>query len=253
LDPLILTVALGAALAGFVQGLSGFAFAMVSAAVWAWTVPPQLTAPLLVFGSFLGQIIALPAMRQGFSLRSVAPFVLGGWVGVPIGVSILPHVDPAWFKAGVGGFLVVYCPLALLASRLPQAGRQPRLLDAAVGMAGGLLGGIAGMTGALPTLWCAVTGWERHEARAVIQSFNLAMHTTTLAAYLATGTIGADAARLFLVVAPAMLVPTLLGARLYRRISDAWFRRLVLTLLTVAGLMLLAAAVPVLWARTGGA
>ncbi|MEJ1157752.1 sulfite exporter TauE/SafE family protein [Prosthecomicrobium sp. N25] len=252
MDSLVLTVALGAALAGFVQGLSGFAFSMVSAAVWAWTVPPQVTAPLLVFGSFLGQLLAVPAMRRGFSVRAVAPFVAGGLAGVPIGVAVLPHVDPVWFKAGIGAFLVVYCPFALAAAHLPKAGRQARVLDGAVGMAGGVLGGIAGMTGALPTLWCTMTGWERDEARAVIQSFNLAMHTTTLTAYLVTGTIGAEAARLFLVVAPAMLVPTLLGARLYRGISDAGFRRLVLLLLTAAGVMLLAGSVPALWGRVAG-
>jgi uncharacterized protein len=50
--------------------------------------------------------------------------------------------------------------------------------------------------------------------------------------------------RLFLVVAPAMLVPTLIGARLYRRFSDAAFRKVVLGLLAASGAILIATTFP---------
>ena len=51
------------------------------------------------------------------------------------------------------------------------------------------------------------------------------------------------------VVLPAMLIPTLLGTRIYLGISEAAFRRLVLGLLTVSGLALISASVPRLLAR----
>ena len=51
---LYLVVALGAAVAGFVQGLSGFAFGLVAMSFWAWTVEPQLAALLAVFGALTG-------------------------------------------------------------------------------------------------------------------------------------------------------------------------------------------------------
>jgi hypothetical protein len=34
----------GAAIAGLVQGISGFAFAMVAMSIWVWGVEPQLAA-----------------------------------------------------------------------------------------------------------------------------------------------------------------------------------------------------------------
>jgi hypothetical protein len=37
--------------AGFVQGLSGFAFALVSMTIWAWRLDPIVAGPLVVFGS----------------------------------------------------------------------------------------------------------------------------------------------------------------------------------------------------------
>jgi uncharacterized membrane protein YfcA len=45
----------------------------------------------------------------------------------------------------------------------------------------------------------------------------------------------------FAVVAPAMLLPSLLGARIYHGLSPAAFRRVVLLLLTGAGVAMVVA------------
>ena len=45
------------------------------------------------------------------------------------------------------------------------------------------------------------------------------------------------------IVAAALFVPSILGARIYQRLSEASFRRVVLILLTLSGLMLMASAV----------
>ena len=54
---------------------------------------------------------------------------------------------------------------------------------------------------------------------------------------------------MFAVVAPAMLIPVLLGARVYIGLSEAAFRRVVLWLLTASGVALLVSALPVLLRR----
>ncbi|MDO9707247.1 sulfite exporter TauE/SafE family protein [Paracraurococcus lichenis] len=242
MDPLIPVVALGAAAGGFVQGLSGFAFGLVAQAIWAWTLDPVLAGPLTVFGSLVGQMLAIGTIRRGFEARRALPFILGGVLGVPLGVLLLPRIDPGGFRIAVGLLLVVWCPAMLLARDLPRIERGGRLADGAAGMLGGIMGGLGGLTGPAPTLWVTLRGWGRDAQRSVFQAFNLAMHALTMAAYLASGTVTPRAASLFLVVAPAMLLPALLGARLYRRFSDIAFQRLVLGLLAATGLVLLATA-----------
>jgi uncharacterized protein len=153
---------------------------------------------------------------------------------------LLHHIDPRGFKLAVGLILVIWCPAMLLAGDLPRVTAGGRWADAAVGWIGGIMGGLGGLTGPAPTLWCTLRGWDRDAQRAVFQSFNFAMQGVTMAMYVATGTIDGGTARLFAIVAPAMLVPTLIGARLYRRFSDAAFRRLILLLLTASGAVLIA-------------
>jgi uncharacterized membrane protein YfcA len=244
MDTLYIVVALGAALAGFVQGLSGFAFAMVAMAVWAWWVDPQLAAAMAVFGGFSGQLLAALTVRRGFDVKLLAPFVIGGLAGIPVGIGILPLLDLNLFKLALGALLAVICPVMLVAHRLPRVSGGGRVADAAAGFMGGVLGGIGGVSGAIPTLWCTLRGMAKDQQRAVIQNFNLGMLGVTLAGYVGTGVIGRDTLPLLGIVLPAMLIPTLLGARLYIGISDAAFRRIVLGLLTVSGLAMLAAALP---------
>ena len=131
-----------------------------------------------------------------------------------------------------------------MSSRLPRITAGGRLADGAVGLAGGVMGGIGGFTGALPTLWCTLRGYEKDAQRSIIQNFNLSMLAVTMGTYLATGVVTREMLPLFAIVAPAMLVPTLLGARLYIGISEARFRQIVLGLLTASGVALLASALP---------
>lgn len=241
-------VAIGAAVAGFVQGLSGFAFGMVSMSFWAWVLDPRLAAALAVFGALTGQLLALFSVRRGFDWALLWPFLLGGLAGIPLGVWVLPHLDMDWFKAVLGALLALWCPVMLMAQRLPRIGGN-RWGDGAVGLVGGVLGGIGGFAGSVPTLWCTLRGLSKDTQRAVIQNFNLSMLAVTMATYLATGIVTRDMAPMFAVVAPAMLIPTLLGTRLYLGISEVTFRRVVLGLLTCSGLTLLASALPQLLAR----
>ena len=250
-DALLLLVILGAATAGFVQGLSGFAFGLVAMAFWAWSVSPQLAGPMVVFGSLVGQLLALPTIRRGFRLDRVLPFIIGGLAGVPFGVFLLRNADPLVFKLVVGVLLVVYCPTLLFARDLPRIAAGGRLADGAAGLVGGVMGGLGGFTAPVPTLWCMLRGWDRDVQRSVFQTFNLTMHAFTLAAYAAAGVLTAESGRMFAIVAPAMLLPTLLGARLYGRFREAAFRRVVLVLLTVSGVVLLSATVPELLRRAG--
>ncbi len=156
------------------QGLSGFGFGLTAMAVWAWALEPRLAAVLAVAGALAGQVLAALTVRRGFDAARLAPFVAGGLLGLPLGLWLLPRLDVPLFRALLGGLLVTWCPLMLLAPRLPRLTRGGRLGDAVSGLAGGMMGGLGGFTGAIPTLWCTLRGFDKDSQRAVIQNFNLA-------------------------------------------------------------------------------
>jgi len=241
--PVIAAVVVGTCLGGFVQGVSGFAFGLVAVSVWAWSIEPQLAGPLVVWGSWIGQLLSIGTVRRGFVWRRTIPFLVGGVAGVPLGTWLLPYIDMHMFRAGVGTLLVVYCSIMLGVRSLPALTHGGRWLDAVVGAVGGVMGGLAGLTGPAPTLWCLLRGWDRDAQRAMFQAFNLAMHSLTLTIYLLNGTLTAAMLPAFALIVPIAIVPTLAGVRVYRRFSQHRFQRLVLFLLLAAGLTMLLSVV----------
>jgi uncharacterized membrane protein YfcA len=239
----------GATLAGFVQGVSGFAFSLIALSVWAWALAPQIAAPLAVFGALLGQIASLASVRGGFEVGRIAPLVLGGIIGVPIGVFALHNIDPVRFKFAIGVFLTLYGLYGLLTSggaRITSGGRG---LDAFVGLVGGVMGGLGGISGSVPAIWTHLRGWKRDLRRATMQVYNIAMHALTLTVYARTGTLDSATLRLFAIVAPAMLIPSYFGARLYGSFSEKTFTRIILLLLLASGAALAFGSARELWRR----
>jgi uncharacterized membrane protein YfcA len=230
-------VGVGAAAGGFVSGVSGFAYGLVALSLWSWQLEPSLLAPLVMFGSLVAQGLSWRSLGHELDWRPAWPFLVGGLAGIPIGVSLVGHIEPRLFRLAIGTVLVIY-PLVMLtvASRVQAKDGGPAT-ETAIGFVGGVLGGLAGLCGAVPALWATLCGWGKQRQRNVFQIFNSAMGAATLVALALVGKVDCEALGLFAVILPATLVPALLGTRVYRGISPQRFRQVVLGLLFLSGVM----------------
>jgi uncharacterized membrane protein YfcA len=241
-----LCVVLGAAAGGFAQGLSGFAFGLVALSIWVWVLEPTVIGPLIVIGAVAGQFATAGILRRGWQPALFLPFVVGGVFGVPLGVALLHYVDPLAFKFGVGMLLVLWCLAVSFARDLPRVRWGGRIADGVVGWVGGVMGGLAGLTGPAPILWTSLRGWDRHTQRSVFQVFSLSMQCLTMIAYASSGVVTGELAVPLALTLPAMLAGVYFGSALYRRISDRAFVRVVLAFLAVSGVILVATSIAAL-------
>jgi hypothetical protein len=231
----MLVLAVGAAVGGLVQGISGFAFAMVAMAIWVWGVDPKLAAVMAVFGGLTGQIISVLRVRRGFHLHLLWPFVLGSAIGIPVGNQLLALLDPGRFKLVLGAMLVVCCSAMLATARLPKITHGGRPADAVVGLLGGLMAPLSGFSGLAPALWATLRGYTKDEHRAVLQNFNLVVLAATFASAVASGRANATHLPSMAVVAGSLVLPSLYGSKIYIGMSPTAFRNGVLWILTFAG------------------
>lgn len=234
------TVLAGALLAGFVNGLAGFGTGLVALGLWLHVLAPTLAAPLVVICSVFAQIQSLVWVRSTLNFGRLLPFLAGGVLGVPVGVMALQRIETETFRLAVGIFLVAYCGFMLLARRLPVIDWGGRPADAAVGLAGGILGGAAGLSGALVTVWCNMKGWRKGEQRAVYQPFNLTILSWALVSYAMGDQLTAEIGRLTLICLPGTVLGVWLGVKTYGHVDDRQFRQIVLWLLLASGGVLLA-------------
>jgi uncharacterized membrane protein YfcA len=227
---------LGALAGGFVSGLAGFGTALMTLGIWLYVLPPSVVVPLVLIGSIVAQTSTLPTFWRSIDFKLVWPFLIGGLAGVPVGTVLIAHADPGVFKLSIGVLLLIF-PTALYFNRSPIAWSiGGRLADAAVGFAGGILGGLAGLSGPLPILWASVRGWGKDERRCVFQTYNWTVLSAALCLQAGTGFITAEVMWLALLALPTTLFGAWLGARSYHALSDRNFYDIVLGLLFVSGL-----------------
>jgi uncharacterized membrane protein YfcA len=185
---------------------------------------------------------SLPSIWRGVRWPRLWPFLAAGLLGVPLGTMLLEHVRVQPLKLGVGLLLIFYSGWMGLVRRPPVVTGGGRIADAAAGFAGGVMGGMASLSGPVPTIWVQLRGWNKHEQRGVNQPFNMAVLATALLSSAVAGFLD----RTFLVWAVITLPTTLIGARLglsvYRRINDMQFRGIVLVLLGLSGATLIASS-----------
>ncbi len=231
----LVLLVLGALAGGFVSGLAGFGAALTALGIWLYVVPPSIAVPLVLICSILGQTSTMPSFWRSIDFKLAWPFLIGGLAGVPLGTLLIAHADPRIFKVSVGVLMLVF-PTALYFKRTPMAlSFAGRLADATIGFAGGILGGLAGLSGPIPILWASVRGWGKDERRGVFQTFNWTVLSAALCLQAGTGFFTGQVLWLALLVLPATLFGAWLGARVYRVLSDRNFHDVVLGLLFLSG------------------
>ena len=228
----------GALVAGFVQGLTGFAFALIAMSFWIWALPPQLAAPLVVFASVWCHIMSLLQEKQHPQLakRLVLPYIVAGLIAVPLGTYLLDWVNAQVFRLSLGVFLVCWSPIMLFRPRLVWLARSGRFADSCIGFLGGMLGGLGGFCGALPSAWVMLKQLPKAEQRYILRHFNFAVQIFTLAIYLMQGTLSQIHLPYLAVLVVSVSIPAILGARLFYKISEQRFNYVVLSLLFSSGI-----------------
>src|SRR3954453_15367424 len=224
---------------GLGAGLSGFAFGLVVSSIWLYILTPLQTATLIIAFGLIVQGYSVWKLRRALNWRRLLPFVAGAAVGVPLGGGILTWANPAYVRAGVGLFLVLYSLYALFRPAIKPVTSGGMAADAGIGFLNGVLGGITGLSGILVTIWCGLRGWPKDQQLAVFQPVAVAIFLMSAFWIGTTGAVAAETIKLFLIGLPALAAGTWLGLKLFGRLDEASFRKVVLVLLLISGAVLM--------------
>ena len=224
-------IVIGACVGGFVSGLAGFGTGITAMGIWLYAVSPSVASSLVVICS----VQTLPAIWRSVEPRRVLPFILPGLIGVPIGTVMLSMVDGRLLKLGIGMLLLVFSVQMLLSKARPVQHWGGRRADGAIGFGAGVIGGLVGLSGVLPTMWATWRGWNKPVTRSLLQTFNLSILGAALVAHAMAGMLTAEVGWAVLAALPGTIGGARLGAHAYTRMSDQRFRVIILTLLFLSG------------------
>lgn len=242
MDGMTLTFFLAAAFfGGLTSGLSGFAMGLVVSGVWLHIIAPEQNALLIVLCGLVTQGSGIWRVRHSINWRTVWPYIAGGAIGVPAGTALLTMVDQSALRVTMGVLLVIYSLYGLLRPALkPVQGGAPA--DFGVGVANGLIGGLTGLGGIAVTIWCQLRGGPKDAQRGIFQPVMFSTFFMSAISLAVAGAYTVETMKLYALALPALVVGIWCGIRLYGKLDDATFRRVILILLLAAGLSLIVPA-----------
>ena len=237
----IVFILLGACAGGLINGLAGSGTALFALGFLLVTLDPVSAVAVVTLMSVVTGFMGLWEVRTALKVNRarLLRFILPGLLGVPAGIALLVYVDADTLKLVIAALLIVYGGFFSFRANLPRFERRTPVLDSGVGLAGGVLGGMAGLSGALPVIWCSMRPWPKAETRAVLQPFNVAILSATTAMLWWRGAYDSTTLTAFLIALPVSLVSAQIGLFAFRRVSDNLFRRLLIGLSLLLGVGLL--------------
>jgi uncharacterized membrane protein YfcA len=232
----IIIVLAGALAGGLVNGLTGFGTALTAVGLWLYALPPTAVSSLAIICAAIAQLQTLPMIWPTIRWQRVLPLLVPGLFGVPLGTFLLPHIEPKFFKIGIGIFLVVYSAYVLAREGEIKIAWGGRAADGVVGFGGGVLGGLTGLSGVLPVVWTDIRGWSKEQRRGIVQAFNISILSLAIASHAVSGLLTRQVLWASALALPGTIAGAWIGAFIYRRLADRSYQRVVMLLLLGFGL-----------------
>jgi len=229
----------------FLKAVSGFGPALVVVALASLILPPQLVVAMsALLDAVAGAVLFAtdPETKgRGFWIPPAVAIVGGSIVG---GI-LLSVVDPAIFRTLLGisilalgfwfGLLRGRGKAEVLSTGLPARASAPDVIAAG---AGGIMGGFLGISGP-PILWHFGKKLGKEPLRAILIPIFLAAAIARVATYAWTGVINVQVLIAFAVALPGLIAGILAGNRVFVRISEQSFSRIIGAILLLVGVRLL--------------
>ena len=228
----------GAVAGGFINGFAGFGTALFTLGFWLSIMPPLQAVSIIVITSVVTGVQGLWIVRREivqYHSRALR-FTLPGIIGIPLGISALHAVNVDLLKLVIGLFLLINGLFFMARSTLPTVKGYYPVVDMTFGLMGGFLGGLAGLSGALPTFWLSLREWPKGEIRAVLQPFNVTILLLTALIFLTQGVYNKSTVLLIMISLPISIFATQIGLALFKKLHDSHFRRTLIVLTFISGL-----------------
>jgi uncharacterized membrane protein YfcA len=236
---LIALLALCFLIAGLLKGVIGVgmpvvAFPLLSMLVDVQTAVMVLSVPLVV--SNIPQALEGGLVTQ--TLWSLAPVLVGMVPGVWIGVAILLNVDPAVAKTIAGSVVVLVAAVTLLAPELQIKQRLVFPVGLGAGFCGGLLGGIAALSGPLVFIFLLAKGLRGRAFTKEASMFLVVSSVLLASALISSPRFDWHDVLISTLATAPVVAGTLVGQKVRDVVPADAFRKLVVLVVLLSGAQL---------------
>ncbi len=228
--------------ATFTRSTIGFGEALVAVPLLALRLPLSVAAPLAVLVSVAMATVIVSQDWRHLHVRSAGGLILAALPGIPLGILLLSEGNEHALKILVGVLIIGFSLYFLAGRATPHIKEDQRGWLIGCGFLSGVLGGACGMNGPPLAIYGALRRWSPQHFRATLQGYFLVASLASLFGYAILGIWTATITRYFLVSLPAVVIATLLGRTVNRRMKhNGFFQVVYVGLIAIGSLLVLQA------------
>lgn len=216
-----------------VSAVAGFGFGLISVPLMSLVVDVHRA---VVLSAIVGTSITVYQAwrwRRFAVVPIVKRVVVAAYLGMPLGLILFVTVDSRWLKLALGTAVLVAVGLLLRSIDLRHAG--PRL-DVGAGFVSGVLNTSLSTNGPPLVFLLQSRRLEPDAFRGTLAVTFALSNVASVTAFAVRGEVTGSTLLTAVATLPAMVVGLVAGAGIRPHVDPAMFRRLVIVLLTMAGL-----------------
>ena len=199
---------------------------------------PAYAIPLNVVTSLFISGVPIYKLRKKLDFSKLKQFAIFGIIGIPIGMLFLVISDPSKLKFSIGILLVFYALIMLKISTFSIKVNN-NSINNLVGFISGIIGGLTALLGIIPVAWFSVQRLPKNTKRGTYEPFIFITSVVAILSFTFAGLYKIEMFFDLLKIIPALIIGSLIGVKIYSFIDEDLFKKVILGLIFLAGLVLL--------------
>ncbi|MDX6021354.1 sulfite exporter TauE/SafE family protein [Scandinavium sp. V105_16] len=224
----------------FVGICAGFGGALTTMPLITLLLPLKMAAPMSVIVGTATALYATWLSRKETQWKSALVLILFSFAGIPVGIYALSYLPDHIMKVGLGAFLILYSFYSLFIPRLPVYDKN--WIAMPIGAIAGALGSAFSTNGPPVVIYGMLRNLAPAAFRGTLNAFFTANNIAIIGGLTTSGILTLSTLKLVLFCIPTMILGSLVGQYVHKRISVNVFRLMVFLLLIASGAMLIKGA-----------
>ncbi|WP_290596395.1 MULTISPECIES: sulfite exporter TauE/SafE family protein [unclassified Archaeoglobus] len=208
-------------------------------------LPPKTALGIGAPAMLISDIVGLKLYWKEWNSREALLIVPPSVIGVAVGVVLVKFIPSTIFRYWIGAFAVSFVLHNLISKvwkisiTIPENWRLGRRSGIIFGFAGGFVSAVSHAGGAVLSVYLLTRKLEKRIFVGLFILFFVITNVAKTVGYVRIGILTVDLVLMVFVLSPLIVLGSLLGNHLNKKLSQEMFRTLVLVIILITGVKLL--------------
>lgn len=227
--------------ASLLQAATGIGYGVIAGPILLVALNGSEAIQISTIHNLAIALLLFPFVRTSVNTRLLRLLIIGSACGILAGFYIQSNFD-VWVLKIASAVMVSFVAWTLARdmrsanlTRKSHGAKEATL----VGLIAGIMGGMLAMPGPVAATWMSVRGYPKQEVRATILVFFILAYGSNVVLYAMTSGFSEGVGKLSMALSVPLILGVATGSAISKFVSEAVFRRILLSVLAATIVMLL--------------